>query len=413
MYKNLFLCLLFIISLIFNIFNVNAKPLGINDVLNEALKNHPDIQISSKNIKIAESELLTAGLRPNPNANFVLDMLPVGGEKYNPFHRYYGASLNIPLDINNHLDYKVEMSKLLVQAAQYQHLDILRQFKLRVRLAFVTTLALRDKIELGNDNYKRLNEFNELSKIRLKNNDIPEVDLVRAEFIRDKYKSELEASALAYKESLVDLQYLMGRQQLRDTLELESDIENIEAPDSNSEDMAFNIAIKARPDIKWLIEQNESEKANLKLQQSYSKPDYAIQGDFSSQQLSYFWGLSLNISLPLFNQNQGEIQKSQVQIQINDLVMQSMQLSLAKEIHNARENMIINYRIVKDHIDKLIPQSKEILKTVEYSYKTGATTFIDYMEAQRGFNETMINYIDDLFKYHLSKNLFLSAIGKD
>ena len=57
--------------------------------------------------------------------------------------------------------------------------------------------------------------------------------------------------------------------------------------------------------------------------------------------------------------------------------------------------------------------AEEILKTVEYSYKSGNTTILDYLEAQRTYTETLLGYIDTLFRYQISKSTFESLISKD
>lgn len=402
------LLLLLVISL-----KLKAEPLSLDDIIQEAIKNNPELLTNKKNIDLAQSDVISAGLKQNPSLNIVADILPVPGQGFNPLNKTYGANFNLPLDIHHRIKSRTQLSEFMLTSSKNLYLDNIRQLKLQLKTAYYTALALRDKLELVNKNLESLSAFVEMDKIRLKNNDIPEIDLTRAEFVRDQYKNDLEAAQVAYFESLVDLQNLMGRKQLSDTLELQSDIENITPPDSLSLDNAMTLAVTNRNDLAALKNILDADKANQTIQESFKHPDLAIQFDCSAQQDSYFWGMTFNILLPLYNKNQGEIAKSQVKVDQDELAIQSLAHSMKAEIKKAIEEMNNSWSVVQSHKNVLIPKSTEILKTVEYSYKSGNTSILDYFDAQRAFNETMNNYIDNLLRYHINQSIFLSALSKD
>ncbi len=379
----------------------------------EALRNNTDLLLAQHDARIAEADVLTAQLRPNPSLSAIGDIAPSPGERFAPAAKYYGLSLAYPLDLAGKRSSRIEAAQRAASAVSMQTGEVQRQVRIRVWSAYVTALALRDRLELADTNLVRLERFVEVSKIRARRSDVPGIDTTRAEYTRDLYLADVQNVRTAYRGSLIELQTAMGRRTFSDSLRLESDIEEVTPPDSLGDDESLQYAMEHRPDVAALRRQLDAEQANESLQKTLAAPDVSLSADYSNQQYANFYGFSVNVTLPLFNRNQGEIVKSGHRIAQIDDALQGLRNRILAEIRRTREEMMIAWGIVRQHHTALLPLGENILKTIEYSYRTGNTTLLDYLEAQRSFTESRISYIDALLRYQLGKAGFLTALSKE
>jgi outer membrane protein, heavy metal efflux system len=116
----------------------------------------------------------------------------------------------------------------------------------------------------------------------------------------------------------------------------------------------------------------------------------------------------IEVPAPLFNRNQGNIQKSRAfsrkakndyQAVYNDLLFQ---LRRDVTLYNVEQKRILEYR------DKILPGADKSLKLIEKGYKEGEFGYLDLLDAQRTWAETRISYIESL----KNLNLLISDIER-
>ena len=405
---------LFLCTYSFVVAGGNAgTPLSLQDAVREALKNNGDLRVAYHDQMIAGADVTSAGLRQNPTLNVIGDILPAPGEQFQPGSKYYGASVSFPLDLFSHRSSKVDAALGQQSIAQQQYQDNVRQLRLQVESAFYTSLALRERLALARLNLSRLNDFVALSKIRAAQQDIPQVDVTRAEFTRNLYDADVRDIGADFRTSLVELQTILGRTEISDSLALTSTIEDVVPPDSIPLDTAVMFAYAHRPDYQALQKQIDAEEANAKLQNSLAYPDLAVSLDFSRQQDVDFIGASLNIGLPVFDRNQGEIEKSGYKQSQAAIALEALKHKVRSEIATAYDEMTSKWQTVQQQKNTILPQAEDILKSIEYAYKIGNTTLLDYLDAQRSYTESRISYIQTLLDYHVSQSVFESALSKE
>jgi cobalt-zinc-cadmium efflux system outer membrane protein len=123
-----------------------------------------------------------------------------------------------------------------------------------------------------------------------------------------------------------------------------------------------------------------------------------------------YLGIIAAIDLPVFNRNQGEIQKSLILKQQGEQQLFTIQSKLQTEISTA----FTSYQVQQQNIQSLrvaLAQSQSILDNVKYSYLKGGTTIIDFLEAQRSWLETQQQYYEVLHQYRQSYIQLLNATG--
>ncbi|MDD8018842.1 MAG: TolC family protein [Bacteroidota bacterium] len=393
--------------------SAHASELTLHDAVSEALQANKDFQAAVLNKKIAQGDVTSAGLLANPSLNLIGDVLPSSGEHFSPEEKYYGASLAMPIDLAGHRGKKIDFAERTAEVVHNQVADFARQLRRQVQITYYNALALHDRYELAKTNLNRLNSFVDLTRLRAEKKEVPVVDVTRADLVRLQYDADVQQLLINYHSALIDLQVLMGRTVYDDSLQLRSSLDELTAEPVRSPEEAVSFAMTRRPDFLALQKQIEVEKANQQLQQSYSGIDMSISGDYSNQQFTKFYGVSLNFTLPIFNRNQGEREKSEARIEQAQFALASVQNSMNAEIRRTYEEMNSLRTLVQEQKTTVLPHAEEVLKSVELAYRLGNTTLLDFLDAQRSFTETRISYIDAQLRYQISRINFSNAIVQE
>jgi cobalt-zinc-cadmium efflux system outer membrane protein len=116
------------------------------------------------------------------------------------------------------------------------------------------------------------------------------------------------------------------------------------------------------------------------------------------------------MEIPIFNRNQGQREKAQV------LELRAEQDLLATE-RQAEAEVTAAYRTYITQRTNLngyrenLEKSRRILNSVRYSYLKGATSVIDYLEAQRSWLDTQQRYYATMEAFRRSYVNLLYATG--
>ena len=123
-------------------------------------------------------------------------------------------------------------------------------------------------------------------------------------------------------------------------------------------------------------------------------------------------GIFFSLPLPVFNRNQGEIERARQEQQQIESKIKALQVSIKNEIDNA----YLQYLAARDLLSRIegdmLQQAREVRQTPEYSYRLGEASFVELLDAQRAFNDTMQSYNEARAEFARSLYLIDSISGK-
>jgi cobalt-zinc-cadmium efflux system outer membrane protein len=100
-------------------------------------------------------------------------------------------------------------------------------------------------------------------------------------------------------------------------------------------------------------------------------------------------GFFFSMPLPLFNRNQGEIARAQQE----RLQVEARIRALETTIENEVETAYLQYENARTTLGRiensLLGRAQDVRKVTEYSYRRGEATFLEFLDAQRAYNETV------------------------
>ncbi len=389
-----------------------AQPLTLAQAEHEAVQNNPALRAQRFDVPAADADITTAGLpTSNPQLTVNADVLPTS-TPYNIADRYYGASVAFPFELGGKRDARVAVAEQAKQATVATVNDAERQLLFAVRTAFADALAAKAALALSSQNLASLDSVVALNRIRVNAHDIAQTELQRSEIAAEQTRSDVAAAQIDYEKALTSLQAVLGRKTFVADLEIDGDLNTLPAPPAQSLDDAKAYAHAHRSDLLALQNTLAAQQANQRLQEANAAIDLTVSADYSHQGSDNYLGSSVSLPLPLYNRNQGERAKAEVHATQTEQQLRALELQIDADTETAYREFVARAGIVDRQRKEVLPRVEQVRSTVEYAYKTGGTTILDFLDAQRTYNDAMRSNIDALDALHKSAFALRAAMGE-
>jgi cobalt-zinc-cadmium efflux system outer membrane protein len=392
-----------------------AETLDLEGALREAAAHNLDLLAQRYNVSVADARLLTAGLRPNPVLTVSAANLQWPG---------IAPQLN-PREVSLHADFIVErgqkrarrvaLAQSAKSVAELELLNALRTLTFDVESAFVDVLLARATLAVARQNFEALNGIAELNAIRVRVGDLAGVEWIRSRVAALESRNGLQQAQLRLESAKNRLQLLLGRAAPASDFDVTGEFRADEAPYDRGE--IVRQALEARPDLLALRREQARTQAELRLQLAQRKVDYVLGAEFGRQQQpgvgqASVTALSLSVPLPVFNRNQGEIRRAEVEVRQNEARLRALEAAIRNEAENAFRAYSTSRTLLETFQREMIEQAAEVRRITEYSYRRGEASLLEFLDAQRAFNDVMQGYNNARADYARSLYLIDSVTGK-
>lgn len=412
MQKQKQLLILFVV-MVFSGTGFSQSNYSLQKALQTARSNNPVLKNQSYTINIAESDAVTAKMRPNLTLGF--NYIGVLGQQYqvantgtlNGANTQANFQLGKVFQLPGMRKNKIDLANQNTDLAHKNYAETERNLYQDVALKWLDVWTSQKQLEIVEKAKNNLDSLVIINKVRLKNQVITETDFNRTQLLANQYGLQIKSSEQNYRNELTELKYLLGS-----TEEITVDSKdgfNFIVPSSLND--FLNEAMEKRTDVQAAKSLIDAADTNIKLQRSMAYPQPELGVIYNPQNAIPYAGVYGTVDIPIFSRNQGEIKKSKYLKLQAEQGLEITHAQIQTEISNAYHS----YQTEKENVlnfDTLLPQSEAILKSVRYSYLRGGTTIIDFLEAQRSWLETQQQYYDTMQHYRESyiKLLYTSGL---
>ncbi len=386
---------------------------SIQTTLAAVRANSPFLKTEGFNVNMAQSNVTTSKLRPNPVLNN--QSLQLVNSKYysngtewnNRLNRQVWWQVTKPFQLPSLRKSKIEVANQNLLLFQQGFGETVRNFSFDAANQWLNTWIIESRLDLLQQAYSNLDSLVRINKVRLRNQVITETDLVRTQLLLEQYNLQLINANKDFKNEIQRLKFFIGSTDSID-VDIQSPIEIIPLP--NNVDSLFSSALTGRNDLRVAKSEIALAESNIKLQKAIVLPVPELGMIWNPQNTVPYLGFFGTIKIPILDRNQGEIEKSkymQLQAQQN---LKNVELQLQTEVRAAFQS----YQTEKENLKKfetILNQSQQVLENVRYSYLKGGTTIIDFLDAQRSWFDTRQLYLNELLSYHQSYIRVLFVTG--
>ena len=393
----------------------------VSQAVAEAIANNPGLIAERLGVTVAQSSVITAGLRPNPVASTSADHLDLLGTGFNDVNNAgppeYSLRVDLPWERAHKRELRLDAAGYQKKIAEQKLADSVRRLTLDVTLACVDVMEAKAKLSLANENLRSLESLVGVNERRVSAGSIPPIELTRSRVAMLQFRSSVKTAELALTTARLRLQTLLGRTPGPLLVDV-SDGLKVSLPQSPPDlPRIEQAALTRRPDLQAVRLDQARSQADLRLQVAQGKVDYTVGAEYRRQQglngRGNTLGFFFSAPLPVFNRNQGEIARATAEQQQIRKSIEALQAEISGEVNNAWQEYETARVLVGEIERDLLGPSQQARDTTAYVYQAGASSLIDVLDSQRAFNETMSAYYSAQADYRRATSRLASAVGEE
>jgi cobalt-zinc-cadmium efflux system outer membrane protein len=375
---------------------------------------NPALKADALGVDEMKAAEVTAFLRPNPNVSFTMDQLyPYKDPSLRPLSSALTTGSVSYLHEREHKrELRQESAKEGTRIAQDEHADLERNLLFNLRAAFVQTLQAKAVLELAKADLAYYDKIIEISRSRFKAGDLAQIDLDRIELLRVQYEAEIQAALVNLRTSKIQLLQLLNDRTSVEQFDVDGPFDFVDA--LQPLDAFRQIAQDARPDLKAAIEAIQQAQTNHKLAVANGSTDPTFSVDSGANPpLDPYVGFNISIPLRIFDRNQGEKQRTQIDIGRNQQLTDAAKAQVFSDVDSAYAQVESNLALLKPYKAQYKEQSTRVRDTVTYSYQHGGASLLDFLNAQSDYRAVQLAYLQLIGSYLTAAGQLNLAVGRE
>jgi len=381
---------------------------------------NPTLKADALGVDEMKAEEITAFLRPNPQFTMLADgtqIVPHDGV-WTPFRgTYEEPSFSYLHERDHKRELRLKSAQEGTQIAQSQHEDLDRTLIFTLRSAFVQTLQAKFVLDLARKDLDYYDKIIQISRDRFRAGDIAQIDLDRIELLRVQYESEIQTAIVNLRTAKIQLLQLLNDHTPIDEFDVDGTFDFAEdlAP---LEDFR-KTALDARPDLRAALQTLQQADTNHKLAEANGSTDptfgawFTENGSFNNPNATQTLGFSVSVPLRIFDKNQGEKKRTQIDIGKDQELTEGARAQVFKDVDSAYEEVRSNVALLKPYKAQYNAQALRVRDTVTYSYEHGGASLTDFLNAQSDYRTVQLAYAQLIGAYLTAAGQLNLAVGRE
>jgi outer membrane protein, heavy metal efflux system len=396
------------------------KPLTWDQVRQEFEKNNPTLQAGELSISESRAQEISADLRPNPSLDLSEDgtQLAPYEQVWQPLRGTVGvATLSYLHERHHKRELRLQSAQEGTTIAVSDQADLRRTLLFNLRRAFVATLEAKAIFKLAKDNLAYWDRILRISRDRFQAGDISRIDLDRLELQRIQFESDLQTAEVNLRTAKIELLTLLDDRTPVSQFDVTGLFEfNNQLPPL---DEVRKIALASRPDLKAAMQTIQQAKTNHKLAVANGSTDptfsawYSYNPSFNNPFDRQTFGAGVNIPLRLFDRNQGEKLRTELDIERSQRLAEATQAQVFSDVDSAYAAVNSDLGLLLSYKAKYLQQAVHVRETVRFSYERGGASLLDFLNAEDDYRNVELSYLNLIGSYMTAAAQLNLAAGRE
>jgi cobalt-zinc-cadmium efflux system outer membrane protein len=292
-----------------------------------------------------------------------------------------------------------------------------RALILTLRLAFVQVLQAKAVLQNARENLDYWDKELTIARTRLEAGAASQMDFNRQALQRVQFEADIETATVNLRTAKIQLLMLLNRRTAIDEFDVSGPYD---FPDSApSLDALQNMAVESRPDLKAARQSVELASVNYKLAVANGSTDptyslwYSRNPSFNNPNDFNTLGGSVTIPLRIFDRNQGEKARTLVDIRRNERLKDASGAQVVSDVSTGYTNLVSALNLLQPYKTKYLLLAIDVRDTVEFSYRHGSASLIDYLDAEKSYRDARLAYLNLIGSYLNAAAQLNAAAGRD
>jgi cobalt-zinc-cadmium efflux system outer membrane protein len=381
---------------------------------------NPSLRAGQLSVDESRAQEITAYLRPNPNLAVSTDgtqltryqgvWKPLAGATISP-------SISYLHERRHKRELRLESAQDATKIAVSGQSDLERTLVFNLRNAFIQTLQEKAVLSLAKENLSYYDHLLGVNRDRYKAGAISQVDLDRLEIQRVQYESDLQTAEVNLRTAKIQLLALLNDRTPVEQFDVTGPFD-FSGP-LIALDEARQMALDTRPDLREALQTVEKAKIDhrLAIANGSTDPTFAawwthnpsFNNPFDHETL----GLSVSVPLRIFDRNQGEKLRTQLDIERSERLTDAARAQVFSDVDSAHATVMSTVTLLAPYKARYLQQASRIRDTISFSYEHGAASLLDFLNAQADYRSVQLSYLNLVASYLDAANQLNMSVGRE
>jgi outer membrane protein, heavy metal efflux system len=358
---------------------------------------------------------VTAFLRPNPTLSILNDQINPfnGGPPHGPFADLLSTgAVSYLYEREQKRNLRLESAQDATKIAVSSQSDLERTLIFNLRMAFIQTLQGKAVRDLAIENLAYYDQVLNLSQERFKAGDIAQIDLSRLQLQRVQYESDVQTAEVSLRTAKIQLLALLNDQTPVEQFDVTGPYEfSAQLPTLAQ---VRQTALDNRPDLAAAIESVTKAQTDHRLAVANGSADPTFSFDVGrNPPIDQYFGVGVSVPLRIFDRNQGEKTRTQLDINRNRKLMEATRTQVFSDVDSAWAALNSNVILLQPYKDHYLKQATQVRDDILFSYQHGAASLLDFLNAQADYRSVQLNYKNLIGSYLQAAGQLNLAVGRE
>lgn len=385
-----------------------------------------------------------AGFKPNPQLQLGMEQVPFrspvpdsvprlfatnGNAGANPV---YTAQFSKVFERGGKREFRARQATAQVNLAAAQVDDILRNQIFTLRQAFGNAILARDNLRLAADIDAQYGNTEDLTSVRVKAGDLPGIELYRLQAGRLQFQQAVLDARNGYEQSTRDLLNVLSAR-IQDVIDTSPRLASPSAAASDlfesapllvagdftdsvipeTLDQLKELAHANRPDLKVARANLEAAEFGVRLAQAQRSRDINIATEYQRVGDDDSVGIVTQIPIFLYSDGRAGVEQAQALRAAAEAQLRQVEIQVETDVEKAHQTYLSAQRSVALYSGENLKQVQKVRDIVEFSYRQGAATLLELLDAERTVRQAVTSYNQARSNYQLGIWQLEQAVGRD
>jgi outer membrane protein, heavy metal efflux system len=385
---------------------------------------HQSLDLRAKQLEIpqARADVLTAGLRANPIFYADSQLVPYGSDSVRrpDGPTQYDVNISHPIDYSHKRGARMAYAARALEVMEAQYQNEVRLAIQNLYIAYVDVLAARETLRYLRTSIKGLDEILRVNQGLFAQKNATSADVDQARSDREIAIVGLTDAEEILRQRKVVLGELLGiSPEQAEQLELRGTIGG-DAPPLPSTAELIQIALDSRPDVIAYRLGIAAAEANLGLQRANRFQDaYLLYQPYTYQnnapygrQSGTSWALGITVPLPVYNRNQGNIERAKINIYQSEVQLAYQQRRVEVEVRQAVKECDVSGQVAQRIRHQVLPGLERAYRDRLRLFQEGEVSKFVFLDSQRRYNEVAKAYLDAAVRHRRGMLVLNTVVGE-
>ncbi len=386
----------------------------LDQAIDLAKRNNASLQAQRTMIPQNKEQEVTANLRPNPALSWDAQYVPLFtpdlfSSDYLDNVIQFDVGVGYLFERGRKRQHRLQAAKDATAVTEAQVLDAERTTVASTAQQFVTALLAKSNLEFADTFLQSYLRTVGISQEQMKAGAISKGDLLKIQLQTLQFQTDVTTAKIALLQALNSLRQLIGFDSIPRDYGVSGDLV-FQPMNLKLEDLQAR-ALSLRPDLQAAQRGVTAANSQIGLAKANAKQDLNATMDYthvSSVNLAAFY---FQIPMPIFNRNQGEVARTYYALTQSQFQEKAAEQQVMTDVKNAFETLLSSQEVIELYDNGYLQQALQSKDIAEFSYRQGAASLLDFLDAERTYRSTELSYRQALAAYMTALEQLRAAVG--